>query len=232
MPLPYDPRAQRKKYALLRFARAWNVKNPSHEIVEPPGFDPETDVIGTPAREFVRNMQRVMRLPITGNFDHLTLLKLFPPSIRGHVMARAHAEVGEHEWPPGSNRGEIVEYLKAVGLSGGYPWCAAFVTWVLKKEGFEHFPGNPAYVPSWGEWAKAKGLTKPHMKSQLGDLWCWNWNGGALDHIGFCDEGVKGSMAWFVDGNVGAYGGSVTDSARPESGIALVIDLVKLSRLK
>lgn len=53
-----------------------------------------------------------------------------------------------------------------------------------------------------------------------------------LDHIGFCDEGVKGNMAYYIDGNVGNYGGQVTDSARPSSGIALVIDLVKLHNLK
>ena len=232
MALHHDPRAELKKHALVRFVRAWNVKNPGHQIATPPGFNPDTGVIGLPAREFLKAMQQAVHLPVSGRFDLITMLKLLPPGIRGQTMARAHAEVGEHEWPPGSNMGPIVEYLHAVGLSGGYPWCAAFVTWCLRHEGFTHFPPNPAYVPSWGEWATQHKLTKPHAQSLMGDLWCWNWDGGALDHIGFCDEGIKGNMAWYVDGNVGAYGGTVTDSERPESGIALVIDLVKLKALR
>ena len=229
-----NPNAPRRKYALLKWVRNFNAKNPGRTIATPDGFDPETEVVGDPAREFLRAMQRVAGLSTTGQFDHATMVKLLPPGIRGEVMARAHAEVGEHEWPPGSNMGEIVEYLHSVGLGGGYPWCAAFATWVLKKEGFKHFPPNPASADSWGKWAKSKGCTKPVRNSMRGDLWCWEWgnNDGMLDHIGFVDEGVKGTQAWYLDGNVGAYGGSVTDAARSVSAVAVTIDLVRLRALK
>jgi hypothetical protein len=72
---------------------------------------------------------------------------------------------------------------------------------------------------------------KPHNESRYGDLWLWNWDGGLLDHIGFCDEGIKGSTAYYLDGNVGNYGGQVTDAARPSYGVALVVDLDKLYKL-
>jgi hypothetical protein len=233
MPLNHDPTAPRKKYALLKFARdQWNPKHPNKIIERIEGFNPETEVIGEQAREFLRHMQAATGLPVTGKFDQATMLKLFPPNLRGRVMARAHAEVGETEWPPGSNWGPVKEYLLPLGITYGAPWCAAYVTWVLKKEGFMKFPPNPAYVPSWGEWATQKKIVKPHAQSKLGDLWCWNWDGGSLDHIGFCDEGIKGASAFYVDGNVGANGGTVTDAARPESGIALVIDLDRLRALK
>ena len=227
-----DPTAPRKKYALLKWSRKWNVRNPGRMVAAPHGFNPESPHIGKPAREFVRAMQRATGLKVTGQFDEATMRHLLPPGIRGVVMAKAHAELGEHEWPPNSNNGPIVEYLHAVGISGGQPWCAAFVTWDLKECGFKHFPVNPAYAPSWLEFARHHGLLKPLDRSLPGDLWLWNWDGGLIDHIGFCDEGVKGATAYYLDGNVGAYGGSVTDAARPAGGIADVIDLVKLHNLK
>ena len=119
MVLLFDPAAQRKKYALVKFVRSWNEKNPGHQIVRPPGFDPETDVIGTPAREFVKSLQRETRLTVTGQFDLATMLMILPPGIRSEVMALAHTQLGMHEWPDGSNMGEIVKYLNAVGLGGG-----------------------------------------------------------------------------------------------------------------
>lgn len=234
MALIQDVTAPRKKYALLKFVRAWNEKHPKQKIVESQGFDPETKVVGTPAREFLKNMQRVVGLPVTGNFDRATMLRILPPGIRGEVMSRAHSELGVHEWPSGTNMGEVTKYLHAVGLGGGYPWCAAFVTWVLKKENFTKFPPNPASADSWGLWAKQKGITKSLSKSLKGDLWCWEWgNGdGMLDHIGFCDDSAPGdSIAYYVDGNVGAYGGSVTEASRSAGNIAVVIDLEKLKKL-
>jgi hypothetical protein len=226
---------RRKKWLLLHYVKKRNAKNPDHLIHRPDGFDVTKDVIGPPAREFVRNMQRMTGLKETGRFDQPTMVKLLPLGVRGHVMARAHAEVGEHEWPPGSNMGEIVKYLASVGLGGGYPWCAAFVTWVLKKEGFAAYPPGPASADSWGTWAKQKGITKPKAQSRMGDLWVWEWNAstdGMYDHIGFCDEGIHGANAFFIDGNVGAYGGTVTDASRYAGNIAVTIDIVKLHALK
>jgi hypothetical protein len=230
-PLQQDPMAPRKKYALLKFVREWNEKHPTQQISRPDGFDPDTTVIGSPARYFLKNMQRTTGMEVTGHFSKVVMRKLLPPGIRSEVMADAHAEEGVHEWPPYSNRGEVMKYLKAVGILFGAPWCGAYVSYILKANGFKKFPPNPAYVPSWLDWAKKQGILKPMGDSQMGDLWIWNWDGGTADHIGFCDEGVKGNVAYYLDGNVGASGGTVTDSHRPSSGIASVIDLVKLKNL-
>jgi hypothetical protein len=233
MPGKTDPTAPRKKYALLRWVRTYNTRNPQRPILTPKGFNPESPRVGAPAREFVKRFQRATGLQVTGHFDEPTMARLLPPGIRGEVMALAHSEVGEHEWPPGSNAGPVMEYLRPLGIGPGAPWCAAFVTWVLHHKGFRHFPPNPAYVPSWEEWARQHDLLKPRHLSKRGDLWVWNWDGGAPDHIGFCDEGIKGgTTAFYLDGNVGAYGGSVTDAGRPANGIETVIDLVKLHALK
>ena len=227
-----DPTAPRKKYALLKWSRKYNAANPAHRIATPHGFNPEAKAIGTPARDFVRLMQRATGLPVTGQFDEATMRRLLPPGIRGAVMAKAHGQLGVHEWPDGSNSGPVRKYLEAAGYPWAGPWCAAFVTWVLKMCGFRRLPANPASVESWLEFGQAHGLLKPVAKSLHGDLWIWAFGGNPHAHIGFADEGVKGGIAYFLDGNVGDHGGTVTDSERAAYQIHAVIDLVKLHNLK
>jgi hypothetical protein len=235
MPLNHDPTAPRKKWALLKYVRdVWNPAHPNKQIARVPGFDPDSEYVGPPAREFLKAMQRATGLQVTGTFNVETMTFLLPPGIRGRVMARAHAELGETEWPPGSNWGPVAEYLRAAGIPFGAPWCAAFTYWVLTHTGFarEHLPSGPAAVESWLNFGTAKKLTKPVAKSVYGDLWIWEFGGNPHAHIGFCDEGVKGSMAWYLDGNVGANGGTVTDATRAAYQIHAVIDLVKLAAVK
>jgi hypothetical protein len=234
MALIKDPSAQRKKYALVKWIRNWNDTHPQAPIKYAPGFDAETDVIGTPARDTLRVAQRTAGQPITGQFNRVTMKWLLPPGVRGEVMAIVHGEVGVHEWPAGSNRGEVLKYLKAAGIPFGAPWCVSFVYWCLKQAGFKNLPSGPASTPSWHTHAKAHNCLKSPSQSEFGDIWLWEWNNGdgMLDHGGFCDEGIKGMMAYYVDGNVGDYGGSVTDSNRSAANVAYCIDLVKLHALK
>lgn len=233
MALKYDPAAQRKKYALVKWIRAWDEKHPADRITYADGFDPETDVIGTPSRETLKKVQRIADLEhISGQFDRATMRLLFgdrEPGIRKEVMAVAHSQLGVHEWPDGSNRGEVMKYLKAAGVTVGAPWCASFVTWCLKEAGLKKFPGNPAWVPAWHEFGRQHKLLVPVEKSKLGDLWIW-WRD---QHIGFCDDTDPGNVvALGLDGNVGAHGGSVTHVVRTSREITGVIDLVKLAALK
>jgi hypothetical protein len=229
-----DPTAPRKKHALKKFSEAWNRKNPGHLIVRPDGVNLDATIIGDPARVWVGRMQAACHLPVTHKFDKATMCKLLPPGIRGEVMAIVHNEVGVHEWPAGSNRGEVLKYLKAAGIGYGAPWCVSFVYWCLKEAGFKHLPSGPASTPNWHTFAKEHGCEKPPSQSYLGDIWLWEWNNGdgMLDHGGFCDEGIKGMTAYYVDGNVGDYGGSVTDAQRSAANIAYCIDLVRLHNLK
>jgi hypothetical protein len=178
-------------------------------------------------------MQKATGLEVTGKFNRPTMYKLLPQAgIRSAVMASAHDEEGVHEWPPYSNRGPVMKYLNSVGITSGAPWCAAFVSYILHENKVTGRPTNPAWCPNWVDYARKYNLLKPMRDSRQGDLWLWNWDGGLVDHIGFCDEGIKGSTAYYLDGNVGANGGTVTDAARPASAIAYVIDLVKLSEVK
>jgi len=232
-----DATAPRKKYALLKWVRAYNLKHPKAQIERPDGFDPETEVIGDPAREFLKRAQRATNRNVTGQFTRDVMVWLLPPDIRGKVMAVAHGELGVHEWPPGTNRGEVLKYLKAAGIGYGAPWCVSFVYWTLLEAGFkrEFLPKYPASTPNWATHARAHGCTKPIGKSLLGDIWLYEWgNGdGMLDHGAFCDDpDPRNATGLSLDGNVGHYGGSVTHVARPASTIAVCIDLVKLYNLK
>jgi hypothetical protein len=232
----FDVSAPRKKYALVKKIRAWNEAHPNKrvEYYRAPGetvtrFDPKSKAIGNPARETLKNMQRAAGKAPSGQFNLETMKWLLPVGIRGEVMALAHSQLGMHEWPDGSNMGEIVKYLNAVGLGGGYPWCAAFVTWCLKKLGFQHFPANPAYVPSYYGWAKEKGILRPVDESELGDLWIW-WK---LQHIGFCDDtDPDDKIAYGLDGNVGLHGGTVTEVRRTAQEVTACINLEKMFALR
>ena len=229
-----EPTAVRKKFLLLRFIKLRNKDNPNHRIKIADGFDEMKPFIGEPARETLRNMQRMVGLEPTGNFDKATMRKLLPPNIRGEVMAIVHGEVGVHEWPPGSNRGEVLKYLKAAGIPFGAPWCVSFVYWCLKQAGFKHLPSGPASTPNWYTFAKEHGCLRPVKNCQFGDVILWEWNNGdgMLDHGGFADEGVKGTLLYYVDGNVGAYGGSVVDGSRFVGNAAACIDIERLHAVK
>lgn len=58
------------------------------------------------------------------------------PRYRRDIVRTATLEHGVVEEPFGSNRGAAVDaYLKPAGVGLGQPWCAAFVSWVLRESG-------------------------------------------------------------------------------------------------
>lgn len=226
--------APRKKRRLLRWVQRWNRKNPDRRIRIPKGFNPKTPTIGTPARELIKSVQRAAKVKhISGQFDEPTMRLLFPPGVRGQVMAVAHSQLGLHEWPAGSNWGPIKKFLQSIGLGPGNPWCAAFVCWVLRKAGYTGpLPTYPGWVDSWVEMARKHGCLKDVNASKLGDLWVWHFRSDKTAHISFCDDtNMKDPEADGLDGNVGDYGGEVTHVTRSEAQISYCIDVVKLSRL-
>jgi hypothetical protein len=230
-----DHTAPRKKTRLLRWVRRYNRKNPASRIVILKGFSTKTPRVGAPARELIKEMQRRSGAPhISGQFDEWTMLRLFPPTLRGRVMAIAHSQLGIHEWPPNSNSGPVRKFLTAAGYPWAGPWCAAFVTWCLLKAGVKRscLPANPASVESWLDHARAHGCLKPVSASKMGDLWVWGLGGNPHAHLAFCDDtNMRDPEADGLDGNVGDYGGEVTHTARSEGLITACIDVVKLSRI-
>lgn len=89
-------------------------------------------------------------------------------------LAAYHCDVLHvQEVPIGSNRGPWVDrYLESAGAEPGEPWCASFVTYLLKQCGYPPpvslrssgsptppgaggaFPVGPAAVINWSRWAE------------------------------------------------------------------------------
>ena len=75
------------------------------------------------------------------------------------VVQVAKSQLGVKE-RTGKNDGEAVErYLRYTNLPKGHPWCAAFVSWVYQKAGFE----NPrtAWSPSLFPKSRLSRKIKP-----------------------------------------------------------------------
>ncbi|PQJ09563.1 CHAP domain-containing protein [Flavipsychrobacter stenotrophus] len=72
------------------------------------------------------------------------------------VLELARKEIGVQEVPKNSNKGpRVEEYLRSVGLGGGYAWCAALVYWLYLQA------------------AKQLGVSSPVVKTG-GVLVCYN----------------------------------------------------------
>ncbi len=86
------------------------------------------------------------------------------------VLRIAAREVGVTEDPPGSNAGKRVEeYLKAVHLVKGQPWCAAFVAWVgIEARGADWPVPRVGGCATLGEWAKKERVR--YLKPKVGDI--------------------------------------------------------------
>lgn len=118
------------------------------------------------------------------------------------VLAAARALRFVREEPRNSNSGQAVAaFLKRVGLGTGYPWCAAFVSYV----------GDAAYGKAWplpltagcaalGEAAKAKGTL---VNTPLpGDVFLvWFPKLGRFAHTGFIVSVGKGKVHQCIEGN-------------------------------
>lgn len=60
------------------------------------------------------------------------------------ALQAAINQIGQCENPKGSNSGKMInEYLRSVGLNGGYAWCQAFVYWCFNEAAKKLYVPNP-----------------------------------------------------------------------------------------
>jgi hypothetical protein len=119
------------------------------------------------------------------------------------------AEEGVREIPADSNRGKRVEeYQRATNLGGtGWPWCAAFICWGIKKLGEEMvLPfDRPETAAAWGfeAWAREERqkLFKPRTTIKAGDIVMFTFS-----HIGFAIADEKNGAVKTVEGNTNQSG--------------------------
>lgn len=66
---------------------------------------------------------------------------------------------------------EQAKFASAAGISAAQAWCAAFVTWALKRVGVTNLPADPASVSSWESWSGGQRVSTSNRSSwRIGDL--------------------------------------------------------------
>ncbi|HVT12830.1 MAG TPA: hypothetical protein VHE55_11230 [Fimbriimonadaceae bacterium] len=141
-------------------------------------------------------------------------------------LAAYHCDVLHvEEEPRGSNRGAWVErYLAAAGAEAGEPWCAAFVTYLLRQCGYGSFPESPAAVSSWGRWAEDHH--KIAFTAMRGGLF-FLLRADGTGHMGICLSGPDEDGDFrTIEGNSNADGSregyAVVRRARNASGLRFI----------
>jgi uncharacterized protein (TIGR02594 family) len=122
-------------------------------------------------------------------------------------MQYAIAELGVAEIPGPDSNIRIMDYARFVELQ--WPdfteeadWSGLFVNYVLKKGGFDQFPGSPLLNQSWASWGVAVPLDQP----KFGALAVLSPTGGTAltGHVGF--------VVGFNDKTLTVLGGNQRDS--------------------
>lgn len=155
-----------------------------------------------------------------------------PLSPRAKALSFARSNIGVKEHPAGSNTGpHISDWLKAVHCPPA-PWCGAFVAACLRVAGVKGLTDRMRYCPWIVEDAKAgrNGLAKvvPYAQRQPGDLFVYQWDTGAVDHVGFyTGHDTPGGLAITIEGNTAigndSNGGEVMERQRDRKFVAYVV---------
>ena len=156
--------------------------------------------------------------------------------IRERMVEISKSEVGVKE--EGDNAGRrIVEYQKCTWLPpGAWPWCAAFICWVVREalRGYSAPPGfkRPLTAAAWDfeRWAMKDGgsgvrLYKPAGETNIepGDILCYTFS-----HIGLataCNESEVSTVEGNTDASGGREGDGVWERQRHVSKVRSVIRL-------
>ena len=118
------------------------------------------------------------------------------------VIEVAREELGNTEWPPGSN---MQKYGEAYGWNG-VPYCAQFLWWTFNRAGEKEAFIGGGKTASCGElyrYYKERGQTVKPSKAQVGDIAILNFSGTKeTQHCGLLVEKV-GNQGWWrtIEGN-------------------------------
>jgi len=126
-----------------------------------------------------------------------------PPAGAPDIVDVALDEVGVTETPPGSNEGgRIAEYMAAVGLSDGYPWCAGAVRWMMDQARTSRPEVRSAGATDYVTEAsiEARGVLRGTRDVPAGALAVWRRGDTWKGHIGVVREWQK-QCGQTVEGN-------------------------------
>lgn len=117
------------------------------------------------------------------------------------MIALAQGEVGQAEYPPGSNDSpRISTYREATAGSGVGPWCAYFVSWLGQQAGTPLGESGQGFgrVDDVYAWAQSTGRAVPNgpgVTPQPGDLIVWD------EHIGMVEQVLPDGRVQTIEGN-------------------------------
>lgn len=160
-------------------------------------------------------------------------VKLQPePDIRDKLQKVYTSQIGVKE-ATGNNDGHEVEaYLATTGLGKGYPWCAAFVSWVFEQEGLDRpkTPWTPALFPKVAVIWPDGGRTP--QKSDVFGIYFKSID--RIGHAGFI-ESWGSNFVVSVEGNTNDNGSSEGDGVyrkrRRTKTIHVVADWVEQNQI-
>lgn len=131
-----------------------------------------------------------------------------------YIVDIAEREIGVEE-VDGSNTGiRVDEYKAATNLPPheSWPWCAAFVCWVV-REAMKAAGGNytfqrPTTAGAWAfeAWSKAQDDSTDTRKPHGGDIKAGDIVIFTFSHIGIAVEDAAGGFVKTVEGNTDAAG--------------------------
>jgi hypothetical protein len=116
-------------------------------------------------------------------------------------VALAQGEVGQAEFPPGSNDSpRIGTYREATAGSGVGPWCAYFTSWLGQQAGMPLGDSGQGFgrVDDVYAWAQRVGRAVPNGPGAVpnpGDLIVWD------EHIGMVEQVLPDGRIQTIEGN-------------------------------
>lgn len=119
------------------------------------------------------------------------------------VLNLAASQLGVSETPPGSNNVVYNTWYYGHPVSGpDYAWCAVFVMWCFNRLGaWPLLHTQSAYVPTMFAQMKAAGMQVP--EGQPGDVVCFQFDSGLLDHVGIVEKRIGPGVYQTIEGNTG-----------------------------
>jgi hypothetical protein len=128
------------------------------------------------------------------------------PELHRRIVAFAHADIGEGEDPPGSNRGRYPDLVnQEFGSPLGSYWCANSTAHNWRKAGAPELPPIPGLCESWHQWARRTGRFT--LEPAPGRAVLYSADGKRADHIGTIErvvrdpEAPKGRRVVTIEGN-------------------------------
>lgn len=152
----------------------------------------------------------------------------------GKAVQYAQAYVGTVEDPGRPNRGKQVDIWNRMVDMLAQPWCGAFMYAALKAAGVKGLSIRMRYCPYIIEDARKgiNGLLKvvPLADARPGDLLVYQWDTGAVDHVGMFLGRDKNGGLLTVEGNTTSgnsgnqsNGGGVWNRTRSTRLVAAVV---------